>query len=91
MKKVGIYNEDGSGRTDNAILDDFIDLFEKQGLNNGSNDTLIKDLAIKSYYLGIMAINQVKNMGGQTKQSIDSYIDNLRIDLEARINEIKQL
>jgi len=52
MKSSRITDEKGRSFTQNAGLDDIIDLFEKYGINNGDNDELIKELAIKELEYG---------------------------------------
>ena len=70
------------------MLDDIIEAFEKKGLNNSSNDELIKELTIQKIEYGRNCIAQFLSKGGQTRQTMNGYWEKLDTELQKKIVEV---
>jgi hypothetical protein len=81
-------NENGVITQTNYMLDDIIKAFEKRGINNNSNDELIKELAIQKIEYGRTCIAQFLAQGGQTRQTMNGYREKLDTELQKKIIEV---
>jgi hypothetical protein len=90
MKSTKTLTENGSVTSTNYMLDDIIDAFERKGLNDGSNDDLIKELAIQKMEHGRRCMGQlVAKSIGQTTQSIENVFHKMDNEQKEKINELK--
>jgi hypothetical protein len=81
-------NENEQSYSTNWMLDNIIEAFEKRGINNGSNDDLIKELAIQKIEYGRTCIAQFLAKGGQTRQTMNGYWEKLDTELQSKILEV---
>ena len=88
MKTTKKTNEEGVTTQTNYMLDDIIEAFERQGINNNSNDGLIKELAIQKIEYGRTCIAQFLAQGGQTRQTMNGYWEKLDTELQKKIVEV---
>ena len=63
-------------------------MLEKRGINNNSNDELIKELAIQKIEYGRTCIAQFLAQGGQTRQTMNGYWEKLDTELQNTIVEV---
>jgi len=89
MKKTFIITgEEGEGYATNWMLDHIIEAFEKRGMNNGSNDDLIKELTIQKIEYGRICMSGLIMGGGQTLQAIKSCYNENNVYLREKIIEL---
>jgi len=81
-------NEKGVTTQTNYMLDNIIEAFEKRGINNNSNDELIKELAIQKIEYGRTCIAQFLAKGGQNLQTMNGYWEKLDAELQNKIVEV---
>lgn len=88
MKKIEITLEDGSSTTQNWMLDEIIESFEKRYNNSPSNDDLIKELAIQKIEYGRLCLMEILYRRSDLSKSIKDDWEKLDIELQKRINEL---
>jgi hypothetical protein len=89
METTRTVTGNGSVISNNYMLDDIIDAFEKAGLNDGSTDDLIKELAIQKIEHGRRCMGQlVAKSSGQTRQSIEAVFVQMDIEQKKKIFEL---
>lgn len=91
MKTTKYTDEQGRTYGTNYMLDDIIEAFERKGMNDGSNDALIKELTIQKIEYGRAIMHQLLNHGGQTLQSLKTYREQLDEELEKQILTLKEI
>ncbi len=80
-------NEGRQSHSTNFMLDDVIEAFDKRMDNDGSNDELIKELAIQKIEYGRLCILQLMHTQHATEYLINSC-KQLDEELQQRIIEI---
>ena len=88
MKTTKKTDENGHSITRNFMLDNIIESFEKRGMNNDSNDDLIKELTIQKIEYGRTCIAQFLAQGGQNRQTMNGYWKKLDGELRDKIVEV---
>lgn len=81
-------NKKGVTTQTNYMMDDIIEAFEKTGINNDSNDELIKELTIQKIEYGRIFIAQFLSQVGQTRQTMSGYWEKLDSELQNKIVEV---
>lgn len=71
MKKTAQTMPNGDVITTNQYLDETIESFEKRGMNDGSNDDLIKELTIQKLEACRRVLYQMYNKADEVKIEID--------------------
>lgn len=81
-------DENGQSYSTNWMLDNVIEAFEKRGINNNSNDELIKELTIQKIEYGRTCIAQFFAQVGQTRQTMNGYYEKMDAQLQNKIVEV---
>ena len=91
MKSKIITDENGITTSNNWMLEEIIESFEKIGLNNGINDDLIKEIYIQKIKYGQICMNQLMaTTEGFDRLEMSEYHKELDNELEKKILELKK-